>query len=183
MKEQVDKAVEVLKQGGIILYPTDTVWGIGCDATNKEAVAKIYELKKSESKKAMIVLCHSGYGGSLYKDPTHRIGVDGADRYAPHGDYARWAGVAENLIPEEGSLAIRIADHEFCRNLTRRLGRPLVSTSANISGEPTPSTFGEIARVIIDGVDMVIDLDSRVRQRKPSSIIMFDENETFKIIR
>ncbi len=186
MKEQVERAVEVLKQGGIILYPTDTVWGIGCDATNKEAVAKIYDLKKSENKKAMIVLCHSLDMVARYIQRPPHIAMDLMEvADTPLTVIMQGGvGVAQNLIPEEGTLAVRVADHKFCQALTRRLGKPIVSTSANISGDETPTTFATIDRAIIDGVDMVIDPRFEGHPTgTPSSIIMFDADESFKIIR
>lgn len=186
MQEQVNKAVEVLRGGGIILYPTDTVWGIGCDSTNAEAVAKIYALKRSENKKAMIVLCNSLDMVVRYIKRPLTVAMDlmeVADSpltvIMPGA-----AGVAQNLIPDEGSLAVRVANHDFCLALTRRLGRPVVSTSANISGEQTPANFGDISREIIDGVDMVIDPRFEGKPtRQPSSIIHFNGDESFKIIR
>ncbi|MFR9651576.1 MAG: L-threonylcarbamoyladenylate synthase [Rikenellaceae bacterium] len=186
MKEQVDRAVELLRGGGIILYPTDTVWGVGCDATNAEAVAKIYALKRSENKMGMIVLCNSLDMVVRYIKRPLSVAMDLMEVsdspltvIMPGG-----AGVAANLIPEGGALAMRVANHDFCLALTRRLGRPVVSTSANISGESTPERFDQISREIIDGVDMVIDPRFEGKPtRKPSSIILFNEDESFKIIR
>ncbi len=186
MQDQVNRAVEVLRSGGVILYPTDTVWGVGCDAANSDAVAKIYELKRSENKKAMIVLCNSLDMVVRYiKRPPH-IAMDLMEvsdtplTVIMQGG----AGVADNLVPDEGTLAVRVADHEFCKAVTRRLGRPIVSTSANISGEQTPVSFDQISREIIDGVDMVIDPRFEGRPtRQPSSIILFKEDESFEIIR
>ncbi len=186
MQEQVNKAVEILKSGGVILYPTDTVWGVGCDATNSEAVAKIYALKRSENKKAMIVLCHSlDMVARYFKRPMHialelmELADTPLTVIMPGG-----AGVASNLIPEEGTLAIRIPDHEFCKALIRRLGRPIVSTSANISGEQTPSSYGVISPEIAANVDLVIDPRFQGKPTNtPSSIILFNSDETFKIVR
>ena len=186
MKEQVDKAVEVLRKGGLILYPTDTVWGIGCDATNSEAVQKIYNLKRSHDKKGMLVLVDS---------------ADRAARYVNNAPDVAWqlfeladkpltlilpgaAGVAENLIPEEGTIGIRIPDHEFCHAMLRKFGRAVVSTSANISGEPTPTDFSAISDEIKNGVDFVIDaVYERGATGKASSIIMLGKDGEIKIIR
>lgn len=186
MKEVVDKAVEVLKRGGLILYPTDTVWGIGCDATNAEAVEKVYALKRSHDKKGMLVLVDS---------------MDRAARYVGKVPDMAWQlfeladkpltlilpnaiGVAENLIPEEGTLGIRIPQHDFCQAMLRRFGRAVVSTSANISGEPTPADFDGIGDEIKAGVDFIVE--SRYEKGasgKASSIIMLGEEGEVNIIR
>lgn len=186
IKEEVKKAVEVLKSGGLILYPTDTVWGIGCDATNSEAVEKIYALKKSNNKTSMLVLTDS---------------IDRAACYVTNAPSIAWelmevtdkpltlilpgaTGVAHNLIPEEKTLGIRVPDHEFCKMVTRALGRPLVSTSANISGEKSPMTLDEISEKIKTGVDMIIDRAYEGHPTgKPSSIVMVDATAQIKIIR
>lgn len=186
MKDQIARAVQVLRNGGLILYPTDTVWGIGCDATNAEAVDRIYKLKQSVNKKSMIVLVGD---------------VDSVGRYVNGAPAVAWdlletatspltlilsgaANVAENLVPDEGTLGVRVPDHEFCRQLLYRFGRPLVSTSANISGEPAPTDFDGIAEEIRKGVDLVIDPRFEGKPtRKPSSIIAIDQSGLFKIIR
>ena len=186
MEREIELALEVLRRGGIILYPTDTVWGIGCDATNAEAVAKIYALKGSVNKKGMIVLLDKPINVARYvrsvpeiawdlielSDKPLTLILDGA------------VGVAPNLIPEEGSLAIRVADHDFCRRVVGRLGRPLVSTSANFSGEPTPTEFADIAEGIKAGVDYIAPLEVEGNPtRKASSIMILHENGEFKILR
>ena len=186
MQEEINRAVEVLRKGGIILYPTDTVWGIGCDATNEQAVQNIYDLKGSVNKKGMIVLLDTPAAVGKYirrvpevaydlmelTDKPLTLILDGA------------VGVAPNLIPEEGSLAVRVPDHEFCRRLVGRLGRPLVSTSANFSGEATPTRFRDIVEGIKEGVDMVIDPKFEGNPtRQASSIMMIKEDGEFKILR
>lgn len=168
------------------MYPTDTVWGIGCDATNPEAVAKIYALKRSENKLGMIVLLDS---------------VDEVPRYFGRLPSVAWdlfecadspltlilpgaGGVAPNLLPEERTLAVRIPDHDFSRELIKRLKKPLVSTSANISGEPAPQGFGDIGRIIKEGVDMAVDPHYEGNPtRKPSSIIKLGAGGEVEIIR
>lgn len=179
-------AVEVLRKGGIILYPTDTVWGVGCDATNEEAVAKVYALKRSENKKAMIVLCNTLDMAARYISRPPMIAFEVMElttkpltAIMPGG-----VGVAPNLIPEEGTLAIRVPDHEFCQDVIRRLGKPLVSTSANISGEETPKRLSEVSKEIVEGVDYIIPPRFEgSATRKPSSIIRFDLDGSFDIIR
>lgn len=186
LDEQVNEALEVLRQGGIILYPTDTVWGIGCDATNAEAVEKIYALKESVNKKSMLVLLDKTEKVSLYIHKVPDIAwqlYDVADKpltlILPGA-----CGVAPNLVPEEGTLGIRIADHEFCKKLIYKLRKPLVSTSANISGEPTPTSFDQISQKIIDGVDLVVDpIFDEHPTHKASSILMVGVDGEIKIIR
>lgn len=186
MKAAVEEAVEVLKRGGLILYPTDTVWGIGCDATNAEAVARIYALKQSENKHAMLVLCHSAEQVVRYVNRAPGIAFEVMEMASSPLTLILpgAAGVATNLIPEEGTLGVRVPDHEFCQALLRRLGRPVVSTSANISGEKTPKTLPEIAREIVEGVDYVVNPRFQGRPTgKPSSIIAFGEGGEVRVIR
>lgn len=183
---EVDATTKILREGGIILYPTDTVWGIGCDATNEEAVNRIYTLKRSQNKKSMLVLCSSADMTVRYVNRAPRIAFEVQElATSPLTLILPGAtGVASNLIPDEGTLGVRIPDHEFCQGILRRLGRPIVSTSANISGEDTPKNLSEVAREIIDGVDYVVDprVEGHPTQR-PSSIIAFDEDGNIQIIR
>ena len=178
--------MEVLRKGGLILYPTDTVWGIGCDATNAEAVARIYALKRSENKHSMLVLCESADMVVRYVDKAPRIAFEVMEMATkPLTLILPGAtGVAANLIPDTGTLGVRVPDHEFCRKLLRKFGRPIVSTSANISGEETPKNLAEVSREIIDGVDFVVNPRFQGRPTgKPSSIIAFGEGGEVKIIR
>ena len=176
MQREVDEAVRTMRAGGIILYPTDTVWGLGCDATSAAAVERIYRLKRSGNKKSMLVLCASADMIVRYVNKAPGIAFEVMELGA--------AGVAENLIPEEGTLGVRIPDHEFCRRMLRALGRPIVSTSANISGEATPVGLQDVAREIIDGVDFVVNPRFEGKPtRKASSIIAFGEGGEVKIIR
>lgn len=186
LQQEVARAVSVLRAGGLILYPTDTVWGIGCDATNAEAVAKIYALKRSENKKSMLVLCASPDMVVRYIDKAPGIAFEVMEMAtSPLTVILPGAvGVAENLIPEEGTLGVRVPDHEFCRRMLAGLGRPIVSTSANISGEPAAAGLEEVSREIIDGVDFVVNPRFEGRPtRKASSIIAFGEGGEVKIIR
>ena len=186
IEREVEAAAEVLRKGGIILYPTDTVWGIGCDATNEEAVARIYALKQSENKKSMLVLCGSADMVVRYVDKAPAIAYEVMElSETPLTAILPGArGVAANLIPEEGTLGVRIPDHEFCSRMLRKFGRPIVSTSANISGEETPKTLAETDRRIVEGVDYVVDprCEGKATHR-PSSIIAFGEGGEVKIIR
>ncbi len=183
---EVERTVEVLRAGGLILYPTDTVWGIGCDARNAAAVARIYALKKSENKKSMLVLCGSADMVARHVNSAPAVAYELLEvatspltLILPGA-----AGVAENLVPEEGTLGVRIPDHDFCRRLLARLGRPVVSTSANISGEPAAVGLADVPREIVDGVDYVVDPRFAGKPTgKPSSIMLFNERGEFKIIR
>ncbi len=182
----VDEAVKVLRAGGLILYPTDTVWGIGCDATNEEAVQRIYALKRSENKHAMLVLCPSADEIVRYVNRAPGIAFEVMEMAtSPLTLILPGAvGVAKNLIPDEGTLGVRVPDHAFCQLLLRKLGRPLVSTSANISGEKTPRTLSEITPEIVAGVDYVVNPRFEGRPTgKSSSIIAFGENGEVRVIR
>lgn len=186
MQHEVDEAVRILRAGGVILYPTDTVWGIGCDATNTEAVDRIYRLKRSENKKSMLVLCASPDMTVRYVNKAPGIAFEVMEMATkPLTLILPGAvGVAANLIPDEGTLGIRVPDHEFCRRMLRALGRPIVSTSANISGEATPVGLQEVSKEIIDGVDFVVNPRFEGKPtRKASSIIAFGEGGEVKIIR
>ena len=186
LRREVDEAVRVLREGGIILYPTDTVWGLGCDATNAEAVERIYRLKRSENKKSMLVLCASANIVVRYVNRAPGIAFEVMEMAtSPLTLILPGAtGVAANLIPDEGTLGIRVPDHEFCRRMLRALQRPVVSTSANISGEATPAGLQEVSREIIDGVDFVVNPRFEGKPtRKASSIIAFGEGGEVKIIR
>ncbi len=186
MEEQIEKALEVLGSGGIILYPTETVWGLGCDATNAEAVRKIYDLKQREDNKAMIVLVREAGDVARYVRDVPEV----AWQLLEVNDKPltlildEGCGVASNLLPPEKTIAIRVTSNEFCKALLRKFRRPLVSTSANISGEPTPKTFGDISQRVKDGVDFVVDSSyARGATGESSSIIKLSLSGEFKILR
>ena len=182
---EVHNAFEAIKNGGIILYPTDTVWGIGCDATNAEAVAKIYALKRREESKSMIVLLNGErmmYNVfkeipevawqilDLSEKPTTLI-LDNPRNVAP------------NIIGQDKTLGVRMVMEPFCYKLMERMKKPLVSTSANLSGQPTPMSFKEIAPEILNGVDYVVNLHRDKVGGKPSAIIKLTSDSQVKIIR
>jgi L-threonylcarbamoyladenylate synthase len=182
----IEACLEQLKNGGLILYPTDTVWGIGCDATNPEAVARIYALKKRPDSKAMIVLVADE------RDILRHVSQPGLQIF----DYIKGVNkpttviydgaieLADNLISPDGSVAIRICEDEFCKHLIKRFRKPVVSTSANISGYPTPQFFSDIEPVIINGVDYVVNYrQDDTECHKPSSIIKWEKDGTLSIIR
>lgn len=186
MKESLDKALEVLKDGGLILYPTDTVWGIGCDATNSKAVERIYALKKRADAKAMLMLVGSDGQLQQYVENVPEIAwqlIDAAINPLTI-IYDSPVGIASNLKAEDGSAAFRITSESFSRSLCQRLRRPIVSTSANISGQPTPRTFSQISEEIISGVDYVVEYrQSEQRESVPSNIIKVGNDSVIKVIR
>jgi len=186
IKQEVRRAVEVLRHGGVILYPTDTVWGLGCDATDSDAVARIYALKKSTDKKSMLVIVDSIDRAAVYTDHVPHVAWDLMEMNdKPLTLILPGAhGISASLIPDEGTIGIRVPDHEFCHEMCRLLGRPVVSTSANVSGMPAPTCFEEIDPTIVEGVDMTVDPSLEADATgKASSIIAIDESGAFKIIR
>lgn len=185
MKEEIEKALEVLKRGGIILYPTDTVWGIGCDAGNASAVKKIYDLKQRDNSKALICLVNNYSMLERHIDNVPKMAytiLDIADKPTTV-IYDAPAGIAENLVASDNTLAIRIVDHDFCKKLIRYLGRPIVSTSANITGKPTPKSFKEIDEAVLKGVDYIVNLHKQKNGGNPSTIIKLSNSSGIKIIR
>ncbi len=173
-EKDADRCLEVLRHGGLILYPTDTVWGIGCDATNEKAVEKVYDLKKRSDEKAMIVLVADEKDVMQYVAAPDLSLFDYLEETTKPTTviYEGALGFADNLIGKDGSIAIRICNDEFCKHLLKRFRKPIVSTSANISGSVTPKTFGEISEEIKKGVDHVVEyrqLDETPAQ--PSSVI------------
>lgn len=185
MQEEIHNSLKTLKSGGTLLYPTDTVWGLGCDATNVEAVQKIYALKQREESKALICLVSD----VVMLERIFREIPDAAYDIIDHTDkpttiiYDKPSGIAKNLIGEDNSLAVRVVKDEFCRQLIKKLNRPIVSTSANISGSPTPKSFKEINNEILSGVDYVVNLHREKICSQPSTIIKLSGSGLVKIIR
>ena len=157
-REIINQTIEVLKKGGLILYPTDTVWGIGCDATNEEAVKKVFELKQRSESKSLVLLASDLDMVARYIKEIPSIAIDLVEvNDAPMTIvYPGAMGLAPSTVAEDGSVGIRIPMNEFCVELIRRFRRPIVSTSANISGEPTPANFSEISEAVKSGVDFVL---------------------------
>ena len=204
-KTDLQEALRVLREGGIIVYPTDTVWGIGCDATNAEAVRKIYALKQREDSKSMLVLLDSAAKldyyvdvpetASLLLEATNNDGMSATkslnDDASLNDDvkpmtiiYPNARHLAENIVAEDGSIGIRITSEPFSKALCAQLKRPLVSTSANISGHPTAHFFHEIEQAILDGADYVCQFRRNDDcPHEPSSIIKINNDGSFKIIR
>ncbi len=196
-KEDLQEAVRVLRAGGIIVYPTDTVWGIGCDATNAEAVARIYALKQREDSKSMLVLLDSAAKLNYYitdipeaADMLLGLMDEGVKGLMDESQkpltiiYPNARNLAPNLIAEDGSIGIRITNEAFSKALCAQLKHPIVSTSANISGHPTARFFAEIEQEILDGSDYIChfrrDDDCPA---EPSSIIKINSDGSFKVIR
>ena len=182
---EVHNAYEVIKEGGIILYPTDTVWGIGCDASNEEAVAKIYALKNREESKSMICLMNSEkMVYNVFKDiPEVAWEILDISEKPTTLILDNPRNVAKNIVAEDNTLAIRIVKEPFCFKLMERMKRPLVSTSANISGMFTPKSFKEISPEIIKGVDYVVNLQQDKICKNPSTIIKLGLDSQVNIIR
>lgn len=186
LKEEINKALEVLKSGGIILYPTDTVWGLGCDATNVEAVAKVYALKNRADSKSMIILLDTDNKIQSYVSEVPDVAYDLIEFSEKPLTiiYSGAKNLATNLINEDGSIGIRIPKHNFCEQLIQRFRKPIVSTSANISGANSPANFSEIKQEIIDGVDYVVDLEQESSEKKqPSTIMKLEPDGQFVFIR
>ena len=186
MNEDLKKACDVLRKGGLILYPTDTIWGIGCDATNEEAVQRVYTLKQRADNKAMLLLLGNEARLESYVQAVPEIAwslIEVADRPLTL-IYPGARNLAPNLIAEDGSVGIRITREEFSRRLCEQFRRPVVSTSANISGQPAPHTFQEIAEEIKQGVDYIVQYrQDDLTAAQPSSIIKLGAGGLFQIIR
>ena len=198
MKEEMQKALEVLREGGVILYPTDTVWGIGCDATNPEAVAKVYAIKNREDSKSLVLLASDMDMICRYVREVPEMAVqlvevnDKPMTIIYPGAVAGENGcmkadrhvLAYNTVAEDGTVGIRIPMMDFCQKLVAKLGRPIVSTSANISGEPTPKKFAEISEEIKSAVDYIVDPSlEKGSTGQSSSIIKVGLDYSIEIIR
>lgn len=213
MKEQIQRALEVLRSGGVILYPTDTVWGIGCDATDPEAVAKVYEIKKREDSKSLVLLASDMdmicryvkevpemaiqlvevndkpmtiiYPGAVAGErPSSHLDGSASHLGRPKGVERSNHLLAYNTVAEDGTVGIRVPMMDFCQQLVAKLGRPIVSTSANISGEATPKKFSEISDAVKSAVDYVVDPSlERGSTGKASSIIKVGLDYSIEIIR
>lgn len=186
MQEEIRKAIEVLKKGGLILYPTDTIWGIGCDPNNEEAVRRVYELKQRNDSKSMLLLIDNPAHLQAYvqevpdiawdlmelTDKPLTIIYDGAKNLAP------------NLIAPDGSIGIRVTNELFSKTLCRQFKRPIVSTSANISGVVPPERFSMIKPEIKNGVDYIVNYRQKdMNKAKPSGIVKLSKDGTIQVIR
>lgn len=182
----IKKTIEILREGGVILYPTDTVWGIGCDATNSEAIQKIKSIKKTGEKSGMLILLDSASKLEYYIKEVPEIAWDLNELSEKPITiiYPGARNVSRELLADDGSLGIRIVRDDFCSNLVTRFRKPLVSTSANISGRETPASFHDIDKTIKESVDFIVPLHQDDRHKKTaSSIIKLEIDGQFKIIR
>ena len=186
MHDDLLKAVEVLKTGGIILYPTDTIWGIGCDATNEEAVGRIYEIKQREDSKSMLVLMENPALLERYVDEVPEIAWDLVEISTSPLTviYPKAKNLAKNLIATDGSIGIRFTKEKFTSQLLQRFRRPIVSTSANISGQKSPAFYNEISEEIKQQVDFIVNYrQDDITPSQPSSIIKLGSGGRIDIIR
>ena len=186
MNEEIKKACQVMREGGVILYPTDTIWGIGCDATNEEAVRRVYEIKRRADSKAMLVLVDSAVKVDFYVQDVPEVAwdlIEVADKPLTI-IYSGARNLATNLLAEDGSVGIRVTSEEFSKRLCQQFRKAIVSTSANVSGQPSPQNFSEISEDIKAAVDYIVDYRrEETTQAKPSSIIKLDKGGVIKIIR
>ena len=186
LRDEVNKALEILQSGGIIIYPTDTIWGIGCDATNGVAVEKIVALKKRTTNKSFIILLDTVNKLQSYVNEVPAIAYDLIE-YAEKPLTIIYSGaknLAENVINTDGSVGIRVVKHDFCTQLIQRFRKPIVSTSANISGDVYPENFRSINPELLESVDYVVNLEQESTEQKSISTIMRLETDgRFEFIR
>lgn len=185
-ENDIKKCVDVLNNKGVILYPTDTVWGLGCDATDEEAVAKIYSIKQRSDSKALIVLAATERDVMQHTAAVDLSLFDYLNETTRPTTviYEHGIGFADNLLAEDGSIAIRMAKDTFCKALIKRFGKPIVSTSANISGEPTPQNFSQISNDIKKSVDYIVSYrQDDETPATPSSIIKWENGDVVFIRR
>lgn len=186
MQDDIKTALEVLQKGGTILYPTDTIWGIGCDATNAKAVEKVYKIKYRSPQNSLILLANSPEMISKYvvEIPDLALEIIQSIKDPITIIYGKVRNLAKNLIPSDGTIAIRIPRDEFCLELINAFGKPITSTSANLSGDPNPLSFGKVNQKIKDEVDYVCTSNhSRINAPKPSIIVKINEDGQMQIIR
>ncbi|QSS96937.1 L-threonylcarbamoyladenylate synthase [Psychroflexus sp. ALD_RP9] len=185
MQADITNALKTLNNGQLLLYPTDTVWGIGCDATNAEAVKKVYQLKQRNNSKALICLVKDFEMLKTYVPylPPNLVEILNHTQKPTSIIYSHVKDFVPNLLAEDGSVAIRICKTEFCQALLSEFDKPIVSTSANISGEPTPKDFNEISPEILKGVDYVVNLQSTNTANAPSQLLKVHQNGCIEVIR
>lgn len=185
-RDEINKTLEVLKAGGVILYPTDTIWGLGCDATNEAAVAKINAIKGRAADKSLIVLLDSDHKLQSYVNEIPEVAyqlIEYADRPMTI-IFSGAKNLAKNVINKDGSVGIRIVKHDFCEQLLQRFRKPIVSTSANLSGQPSPLFFDQISKEIMEAVDYIVNLEQENNTPKqPSTIIKLGPSGQFELIR
>ena len=186
ISKEIIKTAEYVKNGSVILYPTDTIWGLGCDATNSAAIDRIFAIKQRILSKNLLILLDEAEKLPLYLDHIPEIAwdlIEHANRPTTF-IYSGVKNLPKNLIANDGTIAIRVVRNEFCKRLISLLGRPIVSTSANISGMPTPASFNQISEDVKNQVDYIVDAEvSPTIDVKPSTIIRFIDDYNFEVIR
>jgi L-threonylcarbamoyladenylate synthase len=186
LENEVVKSVELLKKGKVLLYPTDTIWGIGCDATQPKAIQKIYKIKERQESKRLILLLDEINKLDEYVKSVPALAYDLIENATSPITivYPGAKNLPKILLAEDGSIAIRIVNGDYCKEVIKRLGKPLVSTSANASGEPSPKTFEQITETIKQKVDYVVNIHrGRIREVKPSTLVKLDASGGFTILR
>ena len=186
MREEIINTINVLKNGGTILYPTDTIWGLGCDAINNKAVQKIYKIKKRREAKSFIILLDQEEKLIDYVEEVPEIAWDLMHNINRPLSivYPNAKNLPKSVIADDGSIAIRIVKNEFCKRLINLFNKPIISTSANISGEEVPTYFSKISSAVKDNVDYIVKLHQGIiSDIKPSTMIKFNNSNEFTIIR
>ena len=185
-KQDIEECLNVLRNGGLILYPTDTVWGIGCDAQNEKAVAKIYALKNRNEQKSMIILLADEKDILKYSDQQFPSVIDYLKGFSNPVTviYNKAINLAPNLVNADGSIGIRVVKDEFCKRLINAFGKPIVSTSSNVSGYPPPGIFSDIDIKIKNGVDYIVQhRQDETEPSKPSTVIKINADGSYTVIR
>lgn len=185
MQIELQNALKVIKHQQILLYPTDTVWGIGCDATSEEAVNAIFKIKQRSESKSLIILVDSIEMLQMYvpEIPTTIIDIVKKASKPTTIIYNNPKGLAKNVVASDNTVAVRIVQNEFCKQLISAFGKPIVSTSANISGNSTPNSFKEIDKAILDSVDYIVNLQREAVNDKSSTILKVDDNGELIVLR
>lgn len=185
MQLEIQKSLKILQEGKILLYPTDTVWGIGCDATSKEAVATVFRIKKRSESNSLVILVDSFEMLKKYIPKVSKAVLELLEKTTNPTTiiYDNPVGLAKNVVAADNTVAIRIVQNDFCKQLIAAFGKPIVSTSANISGSETPKNFNEIESPILDSVDYVVNLYREVVNEKSSTILKVNEKGEITVIR
>ncbi|MDG2059762.1 MAG: L-threonylcarbamoyladenylate synthase [Flavobacteriales bacterium] len=180
MEEEITQSLKILQDGGVILYPTDTIWGLGCDATNPDAIQKIYNIKQRKESKALITLVSDK---KMLKKLTDSVPETDITSNPTTVIYQNIEGLSDNLLAEDGTAAIRIVQDNFCKQLIEIFGKAIVSTSANISGTKSPKQFSDITDDIINNADYIVNLRKKERRENSSRIIKIEKNGSITKLR
>ncbi|MGY8989016.1 MAG: L-threonylcarbamoyladenylate synthase [Flavobacteriales bacterium] len=180
MEEEITQALKILQSGGVILYPTDTIWGLGCDATNMNAIQNIYNIKKRKESKSLITLVSDK---KMLKKLTDSVPDTDITSAPTTVIYQNIEGLSDNLLAKDRTAAVRIVQDNFCKQLIERFGKAIVSTSANISGTDSPKQFSDITNEIINNVDYIVNLRKKERRENPSKILKIEKNGSITKLR